>query len=94
MSLNAPGAFESKRNEGVNFFLQKLQQIRLENNELESLPGKLFEQNVDLQTIYLMNNKIHSLGDGIFYNLLNLVDLRLSHNYIQNLHQQAFKGEP
>ncbi len=60
--------------------LEKLTILTLSENELEYLPGDLFESTPNLEKIYLDQNKIRSIGEEILKPLKKLKIFDLSRN--------------
>lgn len=75
-----PGAFQ---------YLQNLQQLSLDNNQLSTLRDSWFRGLDSLTYLDLNYNVIESIDDGVFQTLPGLVDLRLSGNRLECLNLEA-----
>lgn len=60
--------------------LQKLENIYLDNNELESIEGDIFAFNPNIRFINLESNKIKSVANNVFDPLARLQQLNFSRN--------------
>ena len=60
------------------------------NNQLSSLPEKIFAPLTNLQQIYMENIKLISLPEKIFATLVNLQNLHMSNNKLDSLPENIF----
>ncbi len=65
--------------------MTNLAKLRLDGNELSSLPGDLFDNLTNLTTLNLSSNELSSLPEDLFDNLTNLTTLNLDSNELSSL---------
>jgi Leucine-rich repeat (LRR) protein len=78
LNINKSGLKEITKNDLKNF--PQLRNIAVRGNEIESLPGDLFEYNTQITNIGFAGNKIKSIGNDIFKSLNNLESVNLLRN--------------
>ena len=66
--------------------------LRLNNNQLTSLPSNIFSGLTGLLSLQLNNNQLTSLPSGIFSGLTNLQYLYLNNNQLTSLPSNIFSG--
>lgn len=64
----------------------------LYGNNIDVLPGDMFEGFTNLEHLILFKNNIRTLSPGVFNNLKNLNTLRLKDNIIQDIDSLNFTG--
>ena len=72
--------------------LTALTGIRLDNNELSSLPPGVFTGLTSLTGLYLYDNALSSLPDDVFTDLTSLEKLQLQNNALSSLPDDVFTG--
>ena len=70
--------------------LTNLTELRLDDNELSSLPESIFDQITNLTELKLDGNQLSALPDGLFDQLTNLTELALSNNQLSALPSGVF----
>lgn len=65
--------------------LTKLKSIKINDNQIKSLPEELFQGLTDLEVLQLQNNAIGHLPLKIFQDLRNLTQLVLTGNSLINI---------
>lgn len=78
LKINKSGLKEITKNELKDF--AKLRNIAVRGNDVESLPGDLFEYNLQLTNIDFPTNKIKHIGRDIFKSLTSLESV----NFLRN----------
>ncbi|KAI8508793.1 hypothetical protein Bbelb_138920 [Branchiostoma belcheri] len=74
------------------WMLSRLQTLRLDRNQLTSLPSGIFSQLSSLTSLYLNDNQLSTLSSSGFSGLNNLRYLYLQDNYIHAVAANAFNG--
>ena len=72
--------------------LSKLNELRLESNQLTKLPDQVFQGLSKLTTLDLRGNKFKQLPDQVFQGLSNLTTLYLGSNQLTKLPDEVFQG--
>ena len=72
--------------------LSNLDQLRLDNNLLTTLPEGVFNHLGSLSRLYLYSNQLSSLPAGAFTGLSGLNELSLFHNQLVSLPAEVFNG--
>lgn len=70
--------------------MEKVKFLRLSHNEIEELPGNVFEGLPSLQHLDMSKNKIKNLPVDIFVNNINLKYIKLSENQLEVLDAGVF----
>jgi Leucine-rich repeat (LRR) protein len=78
LNVYKSGLKEISKNDLKNF--PKLQIFSATNNDIETLPGDLFQFNTKITNISFLRNKIKSIGKNIFVPLSELKDVNLVGN--------------
>ena len=73
--------------------MTSLKIIHLNDNQLSSLPERLFK-GLPLQEVYLHDNQLKSLPVGLFKGLSDLNYISLLHNQLKSLPKGIFKNLP
>lgn len=72
----------------------RLQDLRLNNNDISIVPRKAFANNPNLWQIYLQENRIETIEDNAFEGVMYLSVLRLDQNLITTVGRSTFAGAP
>ena len=72
--------------------LSSLQTLRLDRNDLSTLPDSVFSDLSSLTTLNLLDNDLSTLPAGVFSGLSSLTTLRLSDNSFDVLPDSVFSG--
>ena len=77
--------------EEANIFdkLSNLQELRLNNNRIESLPSTLFSCLDKLKVLWLYHDQLKALGDDVFKALKNLQTLSIHNNKIETITSES-----
>ncbi|KAJ8374333.1 hypothetical protein SKAU_G00049130 [Synaphobranchus kaupii] len=77
-----------------SFRASYLEELSLQDNQIEHLPGHVFSSQQKLKKLYLSNNCLSLLPQGIFLNLPNLVQISLFENQLRSLSSFWSHGPP
>lgn len=73
---------------------KKLEDLRLDRNDIRIVPSNVFVNVPTLSTIYLQDNLIETIEDNAFEGMINLRILRLDQNRISIVGRLMFSGAP
>ena len=90
LDLGSKGLSILKKNDFAG--LVNLQRLRLDDNDLDSLPAGIFDGLAALEWLLLGDNDLSSLPENIFAGLAALQRLSLNDNDLKSLHANIFAG--